>query len=66
LDLFKDHNLKVTKLQILKDGKGSSKGIGFAEFENAKDAQSAVNRFNEFDFHKRKMRLEYAKSSYSK
>lgn len=65
-DLFQDHNLKVSKLQILKDGKGSSKGIGFAEFETAKDASTAVNRFNDFELQKRKMRIEFAKPTFSK
>jgi RNA recognition motif-containing protein len=47
-DLFNDYNLKVVKLNILKNEKGQSKGTGFVEFESSKEATSAVNKLNGF------------------
>jgi RNA recognition motif-containing protein len=47
-EFFGEHNLKVKKLNILKNDKGQSKGSGFIEFETAKDANYAVSKLNGF------------------
>lgn len=60
-DFFGEHNLKVVKLNVLKNEKGQSKGSGFVEFQTAKDANYAVNKLNGFQFSGKACQIEFAK-----
>jgi len=44
--LFEDYNLKIVKLNLLKDERGRHKGAGFIEFATANDAEIAVNELH--------------------
>lgn len=61
--LFEDYNLKVVKLNLLKDERGRHKGAGFIEFESVKDADVAVNELNGFLMGNEAIKLSYSKSS---
>jgi RNA recognition motif-containing protein len=60
-EFFGEKSLNILKLNVLKNEKGQSKGSGFVEFENAKDANYAVNKLNGFNFSGRAISLEFAK-----
>lgn len=40
---------------------GRSKGFGFVEMETEEDAQSAIQRFNEYEFNQRKLTVNEAR-----
>jgi len=44
--VFKDNNLAFKTAHVVKKRSGRSKGFGFAEFENEKDQQKALNDLN--------------------
>jgi RNA recognition motif-containing protein len=58
---FCDQNLKVKSIKISVDGLGNSNGEGVIEFEQAADADYAMNVLNKmpYDEEKTVMMLEY-------
>lgn len=52
---------RVKSVRIVTDkSSGRSKGFGFVEFENAEDAQRAIEMLNEKDFNGRNLRVSPA------
>ena len=45
-DFFRQCKLRVTKVKILLNGQGQSKGLGMVEFQTAEEAAYAVKELN--------------------
>ena len=63
LDTFKPHGNVVSAKVVTDKESGKSRGFGFVEMENDKDANSAINALNGLELGGRKLVVSAAKAS---
>lgn len=53
---------KVTEVKLARDAStGASKGFAFVEFSKDEEANEAIQKYNNYEFSSRKLKVDYAK-----
>lgn len=60
-DLFRSGGLSPINAEINKDSEGKSRGFGVVTFDTNFDAQRAIDKFNGYDLHGRKIEIRFDK-----